>query len=153
MLARILSLSVLFALSVPTGAFAQQAYKVSVRMIEGESVDTQAGKVSIDEKVSDIAVELRNLQFNRYNLLFSEEQRASVGKKSTLAFPNSHKLFFKPLSSHGDNINAWILWEDDTKMEVLNSQLHLTSGESMIIGMDRGGLKGLILSLMVVPVE
>ncbi|MCB9030317.1 MAG: hypothetical protein H6619_04635 [Deltaproteobacteria bacterium] len=99
--------------------------------------------------ISDMESKLRKLQYDHFHLLASEHKNVEFNHKEVLHLPQGHTLSFKPIARKDDRIQLWLNWTNDQGAELLDTQLHLISGESMITGTEESDDQGLIVEISV----
>ena len=108
-------------------------------------------KLAVDNGIKDLSSKLQKLPFTRFKLLSTYSEIVPVANRRTISIGEGHNLTLRPLYIDGKKVGMWLRWQDHSGMKLLDTRMHLTSGESMITGTDAAAGSGVILAIDVEP--
>lgn len=123
----------------------------AVKATEEENAETSRSAPNVDNRLDDIKRKLCKLQFHNFKMISSQETEVPIKRKQTLSLLNGQTLTLRPLYVEGDRVGLWLKWQDNSGMQILDTRMHLDSGESMLTGIDGSSDSGLILAIDVHP--
>lgn len=124
----------------------KQELVVLLRTVEGVS-DPAVKKARIDRRIMDLRLKLQPLQYNSYKLLSSQSFRVPVRKKHIVRLADGDTLIMRLHYKDERRIGLWLKWRDKDGMEVLDTRIHFSPGESMVTGVERAANEGIILAI------
>ena len=106
-------------------------------------------KNPVDAALSDIRVQLEQLDFSEFRFLGSHAEVIPLKRKALIRLDQGHFLTVRPLYIEPRRVGLWLKWVDQRGMELLDTRLHLTPEESMITGTDAADNCGTLLAIRV----
>lgn len=128
---------------------------VKVRAVRATTKDVsrKSNRVVVDKRIKDLGGKLKSLAFNHYRMVASHEETIQVRRKRTMPICEGHSLTLRPISADPELVVMWLKWLDPSGVELLDTRLHITPGQSMLAGTESAPNTGMIFAIDVSPVR
>lgn len=135
-----------------------EAVTIRIRSIRAETAahggEADAAKViNCARSLNDIDGKLRKLPFLSFSLVSSRSETIELMKKETLFLSGGNELTIRPLYVEKGKVGLWLRWIDSAGAKVLDTRMHLATGESMVAGADAGDDAATVLAIDVNPAD
>jgi len=121
-----------------------EAVTIRVRAIRASGIDpstatsfgdpTRTREINCPRTLGDINGKLSKLPYNSFSLVSSQTETIDLMKKETLYLTGGNELTIRPLYSENGKVGLWLRWIDSDGAKVLDTRMHLATGESMVAG-------------------
>lgn len=105
----------------------------------------------IEPEQHDLTSKLSQLHFKSFKLVADETRNLAFDRTASLELGDGHALSIKPSYRAKNKVCLWLRWVDTKGLEVLNTKLHLRSGEAVVTGTEEGSDTGTVLAISAVP--
>ncbi len=134
------------------------AVNIRVRAIRAETAapsgENNSDKViNCEKSLQDIDGKLRKLPFHTFSLVSAQSERVDLMKKETMYLTGGNELTVRPLYAAQGKVGLWLRWTDSAGAKVLDTRMHLATGESMVAGTDTGQDTATVLAIDVNPAQ
>lgn len=134
------------------------AVNIRIRAIRAETAAPSGERnrdkvINCEKTLHDIDGKLRKLPFHTFSLVSSQSERIDLMKKETLYLSGGNELTVRPLYSEHGKVGLWLRWIDSAGAKVLDTRMHLATGESMVAGADAGQDTATVLAIDVNPAQ
>jgi hypothetical protein len=128
--------------------------RVEVRTIRAEGALSQeqrgqATPVALDSRIADLASQLERLEYANFKMVDLQSLVIQPRKRIKIELSEGQQLTLRPIAVEGEQLCLWLRWRDRTGMQLLETRLRFTLGQSMLTGTDHAPDKGLILAIKV----
>lgn len=133
-----------------------ESVTVRVRAIRAETAapggeSNEHKTIHCERALRDINAKLKKLPFRTFTLVSSQAETIELRKKETLYLAGGNELTIRPLYSEDGKVGLWLRWIDHDGAKVLDTRMHLATGESMVAGADAGEDAATVLAIDVNP--
>ena len=134
-----------------------EAVTIRVRAIKAETSapgEEETNKViNCEHSLHDIDRKLRKLPYRTFSLVSSQSEKIEMMKKETLYLTDGNELTIRPIYADGGKVGLWLRWIDGSGAKVLDTRMHLATGESMVAGADAGQDGATVLAIDINPIK
>ncbi len=157
------SVALVFLALLACGCFTSAAYaaeppefpiRVEVRTIRAEGVINQSQRetatpMALDSKIADLASQLERLEYAHFKMIDLQSLIIPPRKRVKIELSEGQQLTLRPIAVEGEQLCLWLRWRDRSGMQLLETRLRFTLGQSMLAGTEHSPDKGLILAIKV----
>lgn len=101
----------------------------------------------------DLTSKLSQLHFKSFKLVADETRNLAFDRTASLELGDGHAISIKPSYRAKNKVCLWLRWVDAKGLEILNTKLHLLSGEAVVTGTEEGRDTGTVLAISAVPAK
>lgn len=128
--------------------------RVEVRTIRAEGVINQSQReaatpFALDSSIADLASQLERLEYAHFKMVDLQSLVIPPRKRVKIELSEGQQLTLRPIAVEGDQLCLWLRWRDRSGMQLLETRLRFTLGQSMLTGTEHSPDKGLILAIKV----
>jgi hypothetical protein len=141
----------------PSAAFPEKggvALVVRTVHASGHAADTEKSiSPQVDSRIEDLRPKLSKLRYRSFKMQAEDRDVIPLRKRRTFHLSCGHTLTVRPLYMEKERIGLWMQWLDKAGMKMLDTRMHMNTGETMVTGTEAEGDCGTILAIDVKPAE
>lgn len=128
--------------------------KVEVRTIRADGILSEeerksARPLELDNLISDLTSQLERLEYAHFKMVDLQSMVIPPRKRIKIELSEGQQLTLRPIATDGQHLCLWLRWRDRSGMQLLETRLRFTLGQSMLAGTEHAPDKGLILAIKV----